>query len=222
MPVRLKNRGVRGAGCLAALTLLVAGCSLGGESEGDGGGRRRADGSRRDRAGRRSPEGRVGGSGRRRLRRQPTRRSRRSLKGLPAVVERGWPRGSGRAAGNRRDDAAGGPGRGRARSGRRGPGRGDGGSLRGGRRAEAQAFGAKHANGRPPLLHLMAQSEEARRRPTPSRRSSAPTDAPPSPRAPTRHSTGLAAVRWADRASQLCLARDRAFASFRPTDIGSI
>jgi len=34
MPVRL-NRGVRGAGCLAALTLLVAGCSLGGESEDD-------------------------------------------------------------------------------------------------------------------------------------------------------------------------------------------
>ena len=33
MPVRLKNRGVRGAGCLAALTLLVAGCSLGGEAE---------------------------------------------------------------------------------------------------------------------------------------------------------------------------------------------
>ena len=185
MPVRLKNRGVRGAGCLAALTLLVAGCSLGGESEATSLGRRRADGSRRDRPGRRSAEGRLGGSGRRRLRATPTRRSRRSLKGYQPPLSEDGLAAAAESAGSRRATLQ----EGLAEAE---PAPGDeaqveemaalyeqAGALR------TQAVGVEVRERRPPLLRADGPVRGGDvRRLTPSRRSSAQRDAPPRPTGP--------------------------------------
>lgn len=81
-----------------------------------------------------------------------------------------------------------------------------------------QAFGSKYAKGDRRYYTLMAQSEEARTEAdaiaTELGADGCAAEAP----GPYATLDGLAAVRWADRASQLCLARDQAFASFRPTD----
>jgi hypothetical protein len=82
-----------------------------------------------------------------------------------------------------------------------------------------QAVRAKHAKGDRRFYALMEQADEA----------SAGGDAiatelgaeacATEPTGPYATAAGLATVRWGLRASELCRARDRAFMSFRPTDI---
>jgi hypothetical protein len=82
-----------------------------------------------------------------------------------------------------------------------------------------QALGAKYATGDRRYYALMGQADEARAEAdaiaTELGAEACAAEAP----GPYATVDGLAAVRWGDRASQLCRARDRAFMSFRPTDV---
>ena len=82
-----------------------------------------------------------------------------------------------------------------------------------------QALGAKYAKGDRRFYALMGQSDEARAEADAiAMELGAEACAAEGP-GPYATVDGLAAVRWGDRASQLCRARDRAFMSFRPTDV---
>jgi hypothetical protein len=81
-----------------------------------------------------------------------------------------------------------------------------------------QAFGSKYAKGDRRYYTLMAQSEEARSEADAIATELGADGCAAEAQGPYATLDGLAAVRWADRASQLCAARDQAFASFRPTD----
>jgi hypothetical protein len=81
-----------------------------------------------------------------------------------------------------------------------------------------QALASKYAKGDRRYYALMAQSEEARSEADAIATELGADGCAAEAEGPYATVDGLAAVRWADRASQLCLARDRAFASFRPTD----
>ena len=217
MPVRLKSRGVRGAGCLAALTLLVAGCSLGGESDGNG---EAADDQ---------TEAAETGPDVEALRAAWAEAADAACadadaqietlaQGLPAAVEQ-----DGLAAAAEQLAAA-------ETALQEGltasePAPGDeaqveemaalyeqAGELR------MQAVGSKYAKGDRRYYALMAQSEEARAEADAIATELGADGCAAEAQGPYATLDGLAAVRWADRASQLCLARDQAFASFRPTD----
>jgi hypothetical protein len=217
VPVRLKNRGVRGAGCLAALTVLVAGCSLGGESDAEP-----QDAGEQTAAGDTGPDvealraawaDAVDAACTERDEEYET-----LARALPDVVERDGlavaaePFAAAEATLQESVAAA-------------EPAPGDeaqvdemtalyqeAGDL------TVQAVGAKYAKGDRRFYALMAQADEA----------SAAADAiatelgaegcATEPAGPYATVDGLAAVRWGDRASQLCRARDKAFMSFRPTD----
>jgi len=217
VPVRLKSRGVRGAGCLAALTLLVAGCSLGGESDGNG---EAADDQ---------TEAAETGPDVEALRAAWAEAADAACadadaqietlaQGLPAAVEQ-----DGLAAAAEQLAAA-------ETALQEGltasePAPGDeaqveemaalyeqAGELR------MQAVGSKYAKGDRRYYALMAQSEEARAEADAIATELGADGCAAEAQGPYATLDGLAAVRWADRASQLCLARDQAFASFRPTD----
>ena len=217
MPVRLKSRGVRGAGCLAALTLLVAGCSLGGESDGNG---EAADDQ---------TEAAETGPDVEALRAAWAEAADAACadadaqietlaQGLPAAVEQ-----DGLATAAEQLAAA-------ETALQEGltasePAPGDeaqveemaalyeqAGELR------MQAVGSKYAKGDRRYYALMAQSEEARAEADAIATELGADGCAAEAQGPYATLDGLAAVRWADRASQLCLARDQAFASFRPTD----
>ena len=81
-----------------------------------------------------------------------------------------------------------------------------------------QAVGSTYAKGDRRYYALMAQSEEARSEADAIATELGADGCAAEAQGPYATLDGLAAVRWADRASQLCRARDRAFASFRPTD----
>ena len=81
-----------------------------------------------------------------------------------------------------------------------------------------QAFASKYAKGDRRYYTLMAQSEEAASGADAIATELGAEGCAAAAQGPYATLDGLAAVRWADRASQLCTARDQAFASFRPTD----
>jgi hypothetical protein len=81
-----------------------------------------------------------------------------------------------------------------------------------------QALGSKYAKGDRTFYTLMAQSEEAQSEADAIAAELGADGCAAEAQGPYATLDGLAAVRWADRASQLCAARDRAFATFRPTD----
>ena len=83
-----------------------------------------------------------------------------------------------------------------------------------------QAVGAKSAKG-DGCPDGQARLGEARR-PTRWRRTSARRACATPPAGPYATVGGLAAVRWGDRASQLCRARDKSFMSFQPDGHGSV
>ncbi len=212
----MKNRGVRGAGCLAALTLLVAGCSLGGESEGD------AEADEQTGTAETGPDVEA-------LRAAWAEAVDTACadldaqiatlaQGLPAAVEQ-----DGLAAAAEQLTAA----ETALQEGLAGsePAPGDeaqveemaalyeqAGQLR------MQAFGSKYAKADRRYYTLMSQSEEARAEADAIATELGADGCAAEAQGPYATLDGLAAVRWADRASQLCLARDQAFASFRPTD----
>lgn len=215
MPVRFKNRGVRGAGCLAALTLLVAGCSLGGESEGDAADEQTAaaqtgpDVEALRAAWAEAADAACGDA---------DAQIETLAQGLPAAVEQ-----DGLAAAAEQLAAA----ETALQEGLAGsePAPGDeaqveemaalyeqAGELR------MRAFGSKYAKADRRYYALMAQSEEARAAADAIATELGADGCAAEAQGPYATLDGLAAVRWADRASQLCSARDRAFASFRPTD----
>jgi len=207
---------VRGAGCLAALTLLV-GCSLGGESDGNG---EAADDQ---------TEAAETGPDVEALRAAWAEAADAACadadaqietlaQGLPAAVEQ-----DGLAAAAEQLAAA----ETALQEGLAGsePAPGDeaqveemaalyeqAGELR------MQAVGSKYAKGDRRYYALMAESEEARAEADAIATELSADGCAAEAQGPYATLDGLAAVRWADRASQLCLARDRAFASFRPTD----
>jgi hypothetical protein len=82
-----------------------------------------------------------------------------------------------------------------------------------------QALGSKYAKGDRTFYTLMAQSEEARSEADAIATELGADACAAEARGPYATLDGLAAVRWGLRASELCRARDRAFMSFRPTDI---
>lgn len=217
MPVRLKNRGVRGAGCLAALTLLVAGCSLGGDSEGDGEAADEQTGAAEtgpDVEALRAAWAEAADA----ACADADAQIETLAQGLPAAVEE-----DGLAAAAEQLATAGTTlqeGLAEAE-----PAPGDeaqveemaalyeqAGEL------SMQAVASKYAKGDRRYYTLMAQSEESQTEAdalaTELGADGCAAEAP----GPYATLDGLAALRWADRASQLCLARDQAFASFRPTD----
>jgi hypothetical protein len=217
VPVLFKNRGVRGAGCLAVLALLVAGCSLGGESEGDA---EAAD--EQTSAAETGPDVEA-------LRAAwadtvdaaCTARDEefaRLAQTLPAAVQRD---GTAAAAEPfaviettlQESLAAAEPAPGdEDQVEEMSAGYQEAGDL------TVQAVGAKFTKGDRTFYALMTQADEA----------SAAADAiatelgaeacATAPTGPYAGVDGLAAVRWGDRASRLCRARDKAFMSFRPTD----
>lgn len=217
MPVRLKNRGVRGAGCLAALTLLVAGCSLGGE--GDSNGEAAEDQTEAAETGPDVEALRAAWAEAADAACADADAQIETLaQGLPAAVEQ-----DGLAAAAEQLAAA----ETALQEGLAGsePAPGDeaqveemaalyeqAGELR------MQAVGSKYAKGDRRYYALMAQSEEARAEADAIATELGADGCAAEAQGPYATLDGLAAVRWADRASQLCLARDRAFASFRPTD----
>lgn len=83
----------------------------------------------------------------------------------------------------------------------------------------AQAFGAKYAKGDRRFYALMRQSEEASEEAGAIATELGADSCAGAPSGPYASADGLAAVHWDYRASQLCRARDRAFMSFRPTDV---
>ena len=218
MPVRLKNRGVRGAGCLAALTLLVAGCSLGGE--GDSNGEAAEDQTEAAETGPDVEALRAAWADE--VDAACTERDEEFAtlaQGLPGVVERdGLPVAAesfAAAEATMQESVAAAE-----------PAPGDEAQVeemtalyQEAGELTAQAIRAKHANGDRRFYALMEQADEA----------SAGGDAiatelgaeacATEPTGPYATVAELAAVRWGLRASELCRARDRAFMSFRPTDI---
>jgi len=217
VPVRLKNRGVRGAGCLAALTFLVAGCSLGGE--GDSNGEAAEDQTEAAETGPDVEALRAAWAEAADAACADADAQIETLaQGLPAAVEQ-----DGLAAADEQLAAA----ETALQEGLAGsePAPGDeaqveemaalyeqAGELR------MQAVGSKYAKGDRRYYALMAQSEEARAEADAIATELGADGCAAEAQGPYATLDGLAAVRWADRASQLCLARDRAFASFRPTD----
>ena len=81
-----------------------------------------------------------------------------------------------------------------------------------------QAVGAKYAKRDRQFYALMEQSDSAREEAAAIATELGAADCAVEPPGPYATVAGLAAVRWGNRASELCSARDRAFASFRPTD----
>jgi hypothetical protein len=213
----MKNRGVRGAGCLAALVLLVAGCSLGGESEGD---EEAAD--EQTGAAETGPDVEA-------LRAAWAEAADTACadadaqietlaQGLPAAVEEDGIAAASEQLATAETTLQEGLAEGE-------PAPGDeaqveelaalyeqAGELR------TQAFGSKYAKADRRYYTLMAQSEEARSEADAIATELGADGCAAEAQGPYATLDGLAAVRWADQASQLCLARDRAFASFRPTD----
>ena len=216
MPVR-RNRGASGAACLAALTLLVAGCSVGGGDD------EAASADEQTGAAETGPDvealraawaDEVGTACTERDAEVET-----LARSLPRVVER-----NGLAAAAEPVAAAEAALQASLAETEAAPGDEaqaedmaalyqEAGDLR------VQALAVKHAKGDRRFYALMEQSDEAR----------AEADAIATElgaeacaaEAPGPYSTvdGLASVRWGDKASQLCRARDRAFMSFRPTDV---
>jgi hypothetical protein len=213
----MKNRGVRGAGCLAALTLLVAGCSLGGDSDGDA----------------EAPDEQTGAA-----ETGPDVEALRAAwaeaadaacadvdaqietlaQGLPAAVEQ-----DGLATAAEQLAAAETALQESMAESEAAPGDEaqveemaalyeQAGELR------MQALGSKYARADRRYYTLMAQSEEARSEADAIATELGADGCAAEAQGPYATLNGLAAIRWADRASKLCLARDRAFASFRPTD----
>jgi hypothetical protein len=217
MPVRWTNRGVRGAGCLAALTLLVASCSLGGE--GDSNGEAAEDQAEAAETGPDVEALRAAWAEAADAACADAEAQIETLaQGLPAAVEQ-----DGLAAAAEQLAAA----ETALQEGLAGsePAPGDeaqveemaalyeqAGELR------MQAVGSKYAKGDRRYYALMAQSEEARAEADAIATELGADGCAAEAQGPYATLDGLAAVRWADRASQLCLARDQAFASFRPTD----
>jgi hypothetical protein len=217
VPVRKTNRGVRGAGCLAALMFLVAGCSLGGESEGNADGADEQTGAAEtgpDVEALRAAWAEAADA----ACADADAQIETLAQGLPAAVEQ-----DGLAAAAEQLAAA-------ETALQEGltasePAPGDeaqveemaalyeqAGELR------MQAVGSKYAKGDRRYYALMAQSEEARAEADAIATELGADGCAAEAQGPYATLDGLAAVRWADRASQLCSARDRAFASFRPTD----
>jgi hypothetical protein len=217
VPVRLKNRGVRGAGCLAALTLLVAGCSLGGE--GDSNGEAAEDQTEAAETGPDVEALRAAWAEAADAACADADAQIETLaQGLPAAVEEDGLTAAAKQLA---------PAETALQEGLAGsePAPGDeaqveemaaldeqAGELR------MQAVGSKYAKGDRRYYAHMAQSEEARAEADAIATELGADGCAAEAQGPYATLDGLAAVRWADRASQLCLARDRAFASFRPTD----
>ena len=219
MPVRRTNRGVRGAGCLAALTLLFAGCSLGGESESE---------SDADAADEQTGAAETG----------PDVAALRAAwadavdaacterdeeyatlaQALPPVVQR-----DGVATATEPFAAAEATFQESVAAAEPAPGDEaqveemtglyqDAGDL------TVQALGAKYAKGDRNFYALMEQADEASNAADAIATELGAEACATEPTGPYATVAGLAAVRWGDRASQLCRARDKAFMSFRPTD----
>jgi hypothetical protein len=217
VPVLLKNRGVCGALCLAALMVLAAGCSLGGESDG---GAEAAD--EQTGAVETGPDvtalraawaDAVDAACTERDEEYET-----LARALPAAVQRDGPATAAEPfaaaeATLQESLSAAEPAPGdEAQVEEMAALYQDAGDL------TVQAVGARFAKGDRNFYALMTQADEA----------SAAADAIATelgaeacatpPTGPYATSAGLAAVRWGDRASRLCRARDKAFMSFRPTD----
>jgi hypothetical protein len=217
VPVRLKNRGVRGAGCLAAVTLLVAGCSLGGESDDDAEAADEQTGAAETgpdvEALRAAWADAVDAACTERDEEFET-----LARALPGVVQRDGltaaaePFAAAEATFQESVAAA-------------EPAPGDeaqveemttlyqeAGDL------TVQAVGAKFAKGDRNYYALMTQADEASGAADAIATELGAEACAAEPAGPYATAAGLAAVRWGDRASQLCRARDKAFMSFRPTD----
>jgi hypothetical protein len=217
MPVPFKNRGVRTTGCLAALTLLVAGCDVGGESGGDA---PAADESTR-----------VAETG-------PDVSALRAAwadavdaacadrdeeyeavaRGLPAVVQR-----DGLAVAAEPFAATDATFQESLAAAEPAPGDEEQVQEMAALYQEAgdltvQAVGAKYTKGDRTFYALMTQADETSAEADAIAEELGAEACATKPAGPYATAAGLAAVRWGDRASRLCRARDKAFMSFRPTD----
>ncbi len=218
MPVRLKNRGVRGAGCLAALTLLITGCSLGGESEAEP-----QDAGEETGAAETGPDVEtLRAAWAEEVDAACTQRDEEfatAAQALPGVVQRdGLPAAA--------ESLAAADATMQTSVAAAEPAPGDEAQVEEMAAAyqeasdlTAQAVRAKFANGDGRFYSLMGQAEEAEATGDAIATELGAESCATAPTGPYATVAGLAAVRWGDRASQLCRARDKAFMSFRPTDI---
>jgi hypothetical protein len=213
----MKNRGVRGAGCLAALTLLVAGCSLGGEPEAEP-----EDAADETGAAETGPDVEaLRAAWAEAVDAACTERDEQYetlARALPGVVGRD---GLGVAA----EPFAAAEATLQESVAAAEPAPGDeaqveemtalyqeAGDL------TVQAVGAKYVKGDRTYYALMGQADEATAGADAIATELGADGCATEPAGPYATVGGLAAVRWGDRASQLCRARDKAFMSFRPTD----
>jgi hypothetical protein len=214
----MTNWGVLGAGCLAALALLVAGCSLGGDDEAEP-----QDAGEETGAGETGPDVEA-------LRAAWAEDAEAACtardeefatlaQGLPGVVEQdGLPAAA--------ESLAAADATMQASVAAAEPAPGDEAQVeemtalyQEAGELTAQAIRAKHANGDRRFYALIEQADEASAEGDAIATELGAEACATEPAGPYATVTGLAAVRWGLRASELCRARDRAFMSFRPTDI---